>query len=223
MHFSTLERSDLDDVQAINQAFLTYLSGADGEQLCASIPPELQAAVRALSQHQLQRLAAVPFLLLSFNEADEEYWQQPSRSAPTRDLFTPAHEAGDPLCQIATAAMSFLWQLARRNPYAARIVSGATPGWCEHLAGQTLMNMLERAVEEHHQLLLRCADDKIFWHRLLGAGVSSETGIRRAAHMNALQLILTPVAAVPARRFKTAACHSSVPVKALRSEPKPRQ
>ena len=223
MHFSTLERSDLDDVQAINQAFLTYLGGADGKQLCAALPPELQAAVHALGQRQLQRLAAVPFLLLSFNEADEGYWQQPSRSGPTGDLFTPTHKAADPLCRIATAATSFLWQLARRNPYAARIVSGATPGWCEQLAGQTLMTMLERAVEDHHQLLLRCADDKIFWHRLLGAGVSSEADIRRAAHMNALQMILTPVAAVPARRFKTAACHSSVPAKALRSEQKPRQ
>jgi len=211
MDYSGPECSDLNDVQTINLAFLTFLGRTDGERLRSLLPHQLQPAVSALSRRQLERLAAAPFLLLSLNEANDDYWRSAPRGHPIRDLFAPAHNVADPLCRIATAAVSFLWQLARRNPYAARITCGASIAWCEQLAAQTLLQVLEVAADDCHMLLPRRADDKIFWHRLLGAGVSSEASIRRAAHMSALQTVLLPVAAAPARRVRSAACYSSVP------------
>lgn len=221
MDYSGPECSDLNDVQSINLAFLTFLGRADGERLRSLLPPALQPALTALSTPQLERLAAVPFLLLSLNEANDEFWRSAPRGKPIRDLFTPAQDVANPLCRIATAAVGFLWQLARRNPYAARITCGASLGWCEQLAAQTLMQVLEVAADDCHMLMPRCADDNIFWHRLLGAGVSSEASIRRAAHMSALQTVLLPVTAGPARRFRSAACYSSVPSVQRNSKPKP--
>jgi hypothetical protein len=223
MHFSTLERYDLNDVQAINEAFLAFLSNVDGKHLRSSLPPDLQQAVTALSWRQIQRLATVPFLLVSLNETDEGCWHQHTFDKPTRDLFTPAHDTADPLCRIAMAAMSFLWQLVRRNPYAMRMISGATLTWSEQLAEQTLMNTLERAIENHHVLLPRCADNKVFWHRLLGAGVSSNAEIRRAAHLSTLQMVMLPAVMSSTQRLQAAACYSSVPAKTLNASRKARQ
>lgn len=215
MEFSGPEQSDLVDVRAINLAFLTVLGSGAGERLRRSLPPNLQPAAEALSAVQVQRLATVPFLLVSLNETDEDYWSEIARGRPVRDLFTPSHNAADPICRIATAAVGFLWQLARRNPYAARVVSGATLNWCEQLAEQALLHVLECVVDDYRILVPRLAQDEVFWHRLFGAGVSSSNAVRRAAHLSALQAVLTKASAAPVQRLRTAACYSSVPSKVL--------
>jgi len=223
MEFSGPQQSDLQDVHAINLAFLTYLGSTDGERLRSFLPPGLQPAAQALSAVQIQRLAAIPFLLLSLNESDEDYWAQIGRGRPVRDLFAPTHDVADPQCRIATAAAGFLWQLARRNTYAARIVSGATLAWCEQLAEQSILDVLECVVDDYRLLVPRLAEDRIFWHRLLGAGVSSVSEIRRAAHLSALQAVLAAASSLPPQRLRTAACYSSTPSKVLRQEGKTRQ
>lgn len=220
MDFSGPERSDLNDVESINLAFLSFLRSAAGEPLRSCLPQKLQPALQALSRRQVECLAKIPFLLMSMGESDDAGWPQASRGRPIRDLFTPARDETDPLAQIATAAAGFLWQLARKNPYAARVVSGATLAWCEQLAEQTLLRVFECAVDDHRMLVPRMADDTVFWHRLLGAGVSTEFEIRRAAHLSALQTVLTHAAAAPRRRLQTAACYSSVPSMALRQSAK---
>ena len=220
MDFSGPERSDLKDVESINLAFLSFLRSAAGEPLRSCLPQKLQPAMQALSRRQVERLAKVPFLLMSMGESDEDGWTQASRGRPIRDLFTPSRDETDPLARIATAAAGFLWQLARKNPYAARVVSGATLAWCEQLAEQTLLRVFECAVDDHRMLTPRLADNAVFWHRLLGAGVSTEFEIRRAAHLSALQTVLTHAAATPPRRLQTAACYSSVPSMELRQPAK---
>ncbi len=216
MEFTGPDHCDLNDVRAINRAFLVLLGSSEGERLRASLPTGLQPAVQALSALQVQRLGGVPFLLLSLNESDEGYWSRGSRTGPIRDLFAPTVDSADPLSRIATAAAGFLWQLARRNPYAARVISGGTPGWCEQLAAQPLLHVLERVVEDHRDVRPRLAEDSVFWHRLLGAGVTGVAEIRRAAHLCALQTVLGAAKLAPGQQFRTAACYTSVPSKVLR-------
>jgi hypothetical protein len=216
MQFSGPETTDLSDVRSLNAAFLEFLSGADGERLRSELPASLRLAVKALSDRHIQRLCTVPFLLLSFSESDDNYWQQTLRDRPVRDLFTPSHNDADPCAKIASATLGFLWQLARKNPYAARLVCGATLQWCEHLAACTLLHVLERAADDQQTLGPRLAGDKIFWGRLLSAGLSSEIEIRRAAHLSALQSVLTPAATSQTQQLRTAACYSSVPAVEIR-------
>ena len=216
MEFSGPERSDLRDVQSINQAFLLFLRSTAGEPLKNCLPQKLQPALQALSPRQVERLSSVPFLLMSIGEIDDDCWSKASGGRPIRDLFAPIRDESDPIARIATAAAGFLWQLARKNPYAARLVSGATLAWCERLAEQTLLRVFEYATDNPQALKPRMADNSGFWHRLLGAGVSAEAEIRRAAHLSALQSVLTHAAVAPPRRLRTAACYSSVPSVELR-------
>ena len=218
MEYTGPETTDLRDVCSLNAAFLEYLSSSNGEQLRRELPASLRPAVVALSSRQIERLAAVPFLLMSLSELDDAYWDRPMPDRPVRDLFTPSHTETDPLAQITSATLAFLWQLARKNPYAVRLICGASLNWCEQLAACTLLHVLQRAVEEQHAVLPRLAEDSVFWHRLLGAGLSSESVVRRASHLSALQTVLTPVVATTNHRFRSAACYSSVPTLEFRKQ-----
>jgi hypothetical protein len=168
--------------------------------------------VAALTGRQIERLAGVPFLLLTLNESDDTYWSRVRDELPVRDLFAASHSPGDPLGRIVVAALGFQWQLARKNPYAARLISGASLSWCEQLASCTLLRVLQCAVEYQGLIAPRQAAHKVLWARLLGAGLSSAEDVRRAAHLSALQIVLSPVISMSERRWRSAACHTSVPV-----------
>lgn len=216
MQYTGPEISDLTDVCALNTAFLECLSSNYGEHLRLKLPASLRPAVAALSARHIERLATIPFLLLSLGESDDTYWDRQLPDSRAMDLLAPSHDDNNPLAQIAPAAFGFLWQLARKNPYAVRLICGASLNWCEQLAACTLLHVLQRAVENQSVVVPRLATDSVFWHRLLGAGLSSETDVRRASHLSALQTVLTPVSAPTNRRFRTAACYSSVPTLEVR-------
>lgn len=221
MEYTGPESADLRDVRMLNAAFLEYLASTDGDRLRRQLPESLRPALAALSQGQIERLSAVPFLLLSLNESDDAYWDRSSSNHPCRDLFTPTANAADPLARIAAAALGFLWQLARNNPYAVRLVCGASLNWCEQLATRSLLHVLETAVEDPGIVAPRLADNRVFWHRLLGAGLSSESVVRRASHLSALQTVQQSFEKTANRRFRSAACYSSTPALYVREKRKP--
>ena len=78
--------------------------------------------VRALRDLQLERLATAPFLLLSVREADEGFWSDLVAQPREPELFAAHGIAAD---DLVTATLSFLWYLARRNPYAHDLRGGA--------------------------------------------------------------------------------------------------
>ena len=212
MDYSGLDTADLADVRTLNVTFLDYLASARGARLRSALPSRLQPAVQAMSQRHVQRLATAPFLLASCREHEIDLWRFDSDQPQTEDLFLQSGDSARASSQIASATLTFLWQLSRRDSYAARMVSGAPLGWCEQLANSSLFQVLQRANSEPTLISPRRADDAAFWHRLLGAGLSSNTEICRAAHLSALQTVLTPVGAATVRRLRSAACASSVPV-----------
>jgi len=220
MDFKGPEAADLINVRSLNVAFLEYLSGPQGEQLRQALPAPLRPAVAAMRDRQVKRLAAVPFLLFTLSESDDAYWDRLLVDRPVRDLFASTHKHIDPLGQITSAALGFLWQLARKNAYATRLLSGGSLHWCEQLASCTLLCVLQCAVENQDLIGPRLPGNTVFWHRLLGAGLSSEADVRRAAHLYALQTILIPADAAGRQRFRSAACHSSVPALELHARRK---
>ncbi len=223
MDFTGPVAADLIDVRSLNIAFLEYLSGPQGEQLRQALPAPLRPALAAMTDRQVKRLAAVPFLLFTLGESDDAYWDHLLGDRPVRDLFAATRNDSDPLGQITSAALGFLWQLARKNPYAARLLSGGTVHWCEQLASCTLLFVLQCAVENPELIGPRLPNNTVFWHRLLGAGLSSEADVRRAAHLCALQTMLTPIETTGSQRFRSAACYSSVPTMQLKEQRKRRK
>ena len=216
MDFNGPEPADLAEVRSLNIAFLEYLRAAPDGQLLQQLPSSLRPAVVALTDRQVQRLAAVPFLLLTMRESDHSFWAQLFGDRPVRDMFASAPVVVDELGRITSAVLGFVWQLSRRNPYATRLVCGGSLDWCEQLAACTLLRLLRRAVDHQDLIGVRFAGSTEFWHRLLGAGLSSEPDVRRAAHLCALQTVLTSRELTSGSRLRAAACHSAVPTLSVR-------
>jgi hypothetical protein len=208
MDFSGPEPADFANVTALNRAFLMRLRDPlAGERLRLCMPSRSRSAIRRLSNLQVERLSALPYLLLSVRERDQACWRELADDDPNRDLLLPGDEGAD---EIVAATLSFLWQLARCNPYAVRLISGASLDWCEQLADYTLLTLLQRAAIRNDLLQPRLAENEDLWLRLLGPGLSPDVRVRRAAHLASLQVMLTQDPAVHYRTMKTAACSSAV-------------
>lgn len=181
---------DFANVSALNKVFLEMTSD--------------------LPRQKLQRLAAAPFLLFSFREDDEEWWRNALDDNPQRDLIVAATSASTETRNLQTAGLGFLWQLARRNPYAARIVCGAPAAWCEKLSSQTLVTLLDRVAFRGDLMTSRLEANKGIWSRLLGNGSCAEQSVRRSSQLSALQTMLTRTRNEHCGRLPAAAC--SMPV-----------
>ena len=195
---------DLANIHALNRFFLMAWSAPARDRFAA-------VDARGMTRSQIARLASAPFLLFSFREQDEDYWQRVLGDESQIDLIDSADPADEKIRQLQAAGLSFLWQLVHRNPYAARIVSGASVSWCERLAEQTLVGLLHRVGTRGDLMRLRFEDEKDVWRRLLDAGTSSSYQARLAAQHCALQAMLTQRDARPYNRVSAAACSMRAP------------
>lgn len=172
-------------------------------------------ATSALKGPQRGRLAATPFLLFSLRETDLDWWQAAMAEPSQRDMIDDV-ELGDPdLYRIQTAALSFLWQLARRDAHAARLVSGATISWCELVTGSPLLVLLDRVAARADLLQCRLSASGRLGKRLLANGTSGSACLRRSSQLSALHDLLTHTEAESYRRLPSAACDMSRPMQVL--------
>jgi hypothetical protein len=162
------------------------------------LTPDDLANVRALNRAWLRltgrdtRLAAAPFLLFSLSEDDAELWGRLLGDGGQRELFSERPAGPDELYALHAAALGLLWELARRNPYVARIVGGAPLDWCQRIAAETLVRVLD------------CAGHRA----LIKPRFPAEAAVYRkvSAHMAALQSMLTIGIDQGAARLPAAAC-----------------
>jgi hypothetical protein len=211
MEFSGPQAADLANVTSLNHSFLVQLRASSrGRQWRRQLPPAVQVMIKGLTDLQIGRLAAAPFLLLSLRERDADCWRALAGDDSTLDLLQVLDGDIDH-GQLSLAGLAFLWALAGRNPYAARLISGAPLDWCEQLADRTLLGLLQRAAGRRDLLQPRLATSEGFWRRMLGPGLSSERVVRQAAHLTALQSILTEDPAAHYRPMRAAACSTLVP------------
>ncbi len=188
MPFSGPEPADLANVRALNRAFIDLvrnrraICGAQGDRIAA------------LDRRRPERLSGCPFLLYSMSEHDKPRWKRGFESMAQQDLVDALARPGDDLIRLGLVTLGFLWQFARRRPYAARVVSGAPLTWCEMLAESTLVGASQFVANETGLIGLRLADDDAFWRKLLVAGTSHEPEVRDAAQLSALHALLTRTA-----------------------------
>jgi hypothetical protein len=207
MQYHGPDQADLANVFVLNSAFIAWQrTRRPEESRDRGLAPEIRARLGALNCEQRERLARTPFLLMSLAEDDDARWQSIFAERLTRDLLQCLQVRDEVAARIAAAALGFLWQLAQRNPYAARLVSGASLNWCEQLSASTLMELYARALEDPWLLAPRMADKADLWNRLLTAGVSNRRNVRLAARAAALQTMLTQNPTRPYRPLAAAAC-----------------
>ncbi len=190
MAFDGPAPTDYRNVISLNRAYLSLLQrDLRARYGLRRLRTPLSDKITSLNKRQIERLAATPFLLLSYREGDDHYWGKVLGGSPGGDLF--ASSGSDALDTLVSAGLGFIWQLARQNPYALRLFCGASLHWCEQIAEQTLYRLLVSVAAHGDILQLRAAHDHELWRKLLTDGTNNETLVRRAAHISALQAVLT--------------------------------
>ena len=172
-------------------------------------------ATSELKGPQRGRLAAAPFLLFSLREDDSPWWAGVLADQRQGDLMAAAEHESPELLRIQTAAISFLWQLARRNPYAARIISGASISWCDMITGLPLVTLLNRIGGRGDLMVSRLDTPVALGKRLLGNGTSSRLKVRRSSQLTALHTLLTRSDSDNYTQLSAAACSMSGPLRVL--------
>lgn len=213
MEYRGPQDADYDNVQALNRTWLGLLGDTRrARRLLSGMPAKLAERLSGLRSLQRERLARTPFLLLSFCEDDAARWAELFEGLDGRNrLLFAGSPPGDPAeSGLTHAALGFVWQLARLNPYAARLICGASLHWCEQIAERPLIEVLVTA-SCGELLAPRRAGDICLWQKLLCEGTAADRAVREAARISALQRVLTAGQEPAERRHALAARRLSAP------------
>lgn len=203
MDYDGPEKADLADIAELNRAWLIHLRSTPDAR--KALPGDAPSRVAALTDVELGRLAEIPLLLASLRERDFAFWAGLAASGRTRDLFVAEPEPSRP-AGLGAALLAFVWQLARRDPHAARLVCAAPREWCEQLVDRPLVGLLDVLTVTPDFIVPRLADHAGFWRHLLCNGSNADAGARRMAHLTAVQLALTQPETAHHDRLAAAAC-----------------
>jgi len=186
---------DYVNVQALNLEFIRITSSMKGPQR--------------------GRLASSPFLLFSLREQEPGWWDEALSDPGQGDLLETRQLDCLELSQIQFAALSFLWHLGRRNPYAVRIISGASVGWVERITQLPLVTLLDRIGMRADLMQSRLESSATLTDRLLGGGTSSRSDVCRSSKFAAFQTLLTRTGNDHYTQLPAAACSLSAPLRVL--------
>ena len=187
MEYEGLTRDHLANVEALNRGWLRCWRDSD-------------APAGNLTNRLRDRAATAPFLLFSFREQDDDLWNRLLEKPRQPDLLDKPLRLDDELHAVQSNGLAFIWALAWRNPYAARIISGAPAGWCEKITSVTLMRVLESA--SGRSLIRPRLETTSMMHKGF-------------AQIGAFQSMLTAAQPVSAGRMKAAACRMPETVRQL--------
>ena len=216
MDFQGPTPADYDNLRSLNVAFLELVR-KDGRRYLEGLSMDLGRRLQHLSRREIGWLAATPFLLFSFRERDDGFWQKLLNDEKCRDLFTVPVSSTDETGRLVSAGLGFVWQLAIHNPFAARLLCGASTHWCEQITERTFFHILAVAGHRSDLLVLRARHDIELWRKLLFVGVSQEAAARNAAHISALQYLLIRQPTLTA--WQAAACTSRNPSLKVADDP----
>jgi hypothetical protein len=208
--------ADYDNLRSLNVAFLELVC-KDGRRYLDGLSTELRRRLQRLSRREITWLAATPFLLFSFRERDDRFWQKLLNDEKCQDLFTAPVRSTDETGRLVSAGLGFVWQLANHNPFAARLLCGASTHWCEQITERTFFHILAVTGRRSDLLVLRARHDNELWSKLLNGGLSQMAAARNAAHISALQYMLTRQAETAA--WQAAACASRNPTLKVADDP----
>ena len=178
MEYEGLTRDHLANVEALNRGWLRCWR-------------ENAASAGNLTARLRDRVATAPFLLFSFREQDDDLWKRLLEKPRQPDLLDELPGSNDELHAVQITGLAFIWSLAWRNPYAARLITGAPSGWCERITSVTLMRVLERT--SGRSLIRPRLDTTSLMHK-------------EFAQIGAFQSMLTTGQPASNGRLKAAAC-----------------
>ena len=189
MDYPAITEREFADARSLNRAFLDCVSTAAPPR---AVPGTLKDALSALNPSQRERLSGAPFLLfdLDYPMLGRRLGLS-GRSGHSGDLLAenrlmPAHE-----WRVVSATLGFLWYLSRENRYAARLLGGVPPDWCDRVAEARLLEVLDEAAGFDSLLTPRCRNVEPFWQGLLRASRHRRPAEFRVGCCVALHRLLT--------------------------------
>lgn len=219
MHYPGPRTTDFREVAALNAAFLRLLGSDEGaDQLLAGVATEIGARLCSLDDQAVSRLADAPFLLFSLRETDDDYWDEVNSNAGSYSLFAGSRSECSDRTRLIAASLGYVWQMARQNPYILRLICCASLYWCERIAEQPIMNVINRATATNDLLALRAAGNAGLWRKLLAGGLDRRTNVRTATHHSVLQNLLMRPLRGQGDRWRSAACRTRVPSVSLSAD-----
>jgi hypothetical protein len=182
--------ADFSNIMPLNQEFLDLVRRDRGlRRSIAELPESQRHQLKTLDRSESLRLAEAPFLLFSFREHDDVYWERLLSEPRPPELFQG--RVSDDVKTLVSSALSYVWHLAQRDPFTLRLFSGSPLSWCETIADVTLHHLLDAVNRSGDLPTLRFGYHRELWRTLLDGGVSRKTPIRRAAQLSALQVVLS--------------------------------
>lgn len=219
MRYPSPEAGDFIEIRALNTAFLQLLRrGGEAVGGVSALPAELVSTLLGLGDEDMERLARTPFFLFSLRESDDGFWETMHRGGGTRCLFDRGRMPGPETTQLVSAALGFIWQMARQNPYTLRISCFSSLHWAERIAEQPLVALIDRAASAEGILCLRASDDHRVWQRLLAAAAETDPGVRSALLATVLQTLLVKPTGRPRKQLPSAACRVDLPTVSLTAD-----
>ena len=204
MDYEGLSADDLANVRAFNMAWLELAQDDAGRN--GHLPRRCR-----------RRLAGTPFLLFSLRESDDRLWVRLLDERRQSDLFATAQDTCERELALQSTSLAFLWELSRRNPYVARVVSFAPLSWCELIASMTLVHV-QQAVAGEMLIQPRFDANSPQYRRLLQRGGSALREARRFAQIAAMQSLLTQGDIAQYGRLAAAACRMAGPARQVADE-----
>lgn len=217
MFYDVPTQQDYVNIHALNREFVKLLR----DQPDQFGQDKLQTSrLSALTRAQLESLASTPFLLLSIQEHNEPAWRAICSPDPNTDLFESTGANDPAAANLLAATAGFLWQLAKQNPYTVRLICGASRTWCEMITAMTYFELVTSIQNCADLLVMRQAPNTDIWAKLLVDGVHADRHVRSAAHIAALQMLLTAYPGQAATQWPVAACSTRPPHLRVADEPR---
>lgn len=201
MQFGPLSQADLRRVAAINAAYLQFIAGDDrhAERHRRLLSAAARQRVLALDASGREVVAACPFLLCSVRDLSI------GADAPGRRTLQLIGGTGSGADLVVFMALTMLSRIARRRPFAARVLSGTDIAWCRELEALDEPAIAGIARAQAARLKPVHADVPEFWSELLRSGRVSRLR-RRAVRAAGLQLLQSSLgcgdSALAARRLR---------------------
>ncbi len=202
MDFRGVDETTIENGRALNAAFLAL---ATGPAAPAGLEQDFIDRLRHLDARRLERLSRAPFLLFAIAVVDTA----PGPATPLRDSMDLFDDPmGRAEARLVIATLSLLWSLARTDRHAARFLAGTSRGWCDDIAGASLVDVLDTTRRYETLVVPRSVAQRAFWDKLFVSACDRRSFVRRAARQSALQCVLTelrddtyvPVAVAACRR-----------------------
>ena len=206
MFYDGPTQTDYVNINALNREFIKLLRSCPDHFNLDSL---MASRLDGLGRQQLERLSSAPFLLFSISEQDEATWQDICRCDPNNDLFESDGASDQDVGNLLATTIGFLWQMAQQNPHSVRMICGGSPAWCELISAMTYFELVSFARTRGDLVVLRQAPHADIWSKLLRDGVRAERQIRSAAHIAALQTLLTCQSNATPAEWPIAACKAT--------------